>query len=66
MVPKYREQHHNYPIELSSNKMVDQRLNYLHQNPVVAGFVEEPEHWKYSSAAKYCGGNGLLDIYLIE
>jgi len=46
--------------------MVDQRLNYLHQNPVVAGFVEEPEHWKYSSVAKYCGGNGLLDIYLIE
>jgi hypothetical protein len=27
-------------------------------NPVVAGFVTSPEHWKYSSAKNY---NGLAD-----
>ena len=31
-------------------------------NPVVSGFVEEPEHWKYSSAKDYSGGKGLLEI----
>ena len=55
-------QQHNQPIELSSNEMMDQRLNYLHMNPVVSGFVSEPEHWKHSSAVDYTGGNGLLDI----
>ncbi len=59
-------QQNNQPIELSTNDMLDTRLNYLHQNPVAAGFVTEPEHWKYSSAIDYSGGKGLLDIYFIE
>ncbi|MGB5927125.1 MAG: transposase [Cyclobacteriaceae bacterium] len=37
-------QHHNHPIELSDNHMMDQRLDYIHQNPVTAGYVLEPEH----------------------
>lgn len=59
-------QQHNHPIELSSNEIMDQKLNYLHQNPVEAGFVSEPDHWKYSSAIDYAGGKGLLDILFIE
>ena len=31
---------HNHPIELSTNEMLDQRLDYTHNNTVVAGFVE--------------------------
>ncbi len=26
----------NHPIELSTNEMIDQRLNYIHNNPVEA------------------------------
>ena len=48
-------QQRNQPIELSSNEMLDQRLNYLHMNPVASGFVNEPEYWKYSSAIDYSG-----------
>lgn len=59
-------QQHNHPIELSTNELMDQKLNYLHQNPVEAGFVSEPEHWRYSSAIDYAGGKGLLDILFIE
>ena len=59
-------QQHNQPIELSSNEMLDQKLNYLHFNPVESGFVDEPEHWKTSSAIDYSGGKGLLDIVFIE
>ncbi|MEZ5084268.1 MAG: hypothetical protein R2750_12610 [Bacteroidales bacterium] len=37
-------QQHNKPIELWSNSVIDQKLDYLHNNPVEAGFVIEPEH----------------------
>ena len=59
-------QQHNHPIELSTNFMIDQRLNYLHNNPVKAGYVTEPEHWLYSSALDYCGKKGLLDIRFLN
>ena len=59
-------QQHNKPIELTSNDMMDQKLDYIHMNPVEAGFVSEPEHWVYSSAIDYSGNKGLLDIKLLE
>lgn len=58
---------HFHPIELSSNALMDRALAYIHNNPVVAGHVEAPEFWRYSSAIDYCGrGEGLLDILFIE
>ena len=59
-------QQHNKPVELVSNYMMDQKLNYIHSNPVRAGFVESPEYYLYSSAKDYYGGRGLLDIMFIE
>jgi hypothetical protein len=55
-------QEHNKPIELWSAAAIDQKLNYIHQNPVEAGLVLEPSHWKYSSAIDYSDGKGLLEI----
>lgn len=55
-------QQHNKPIELWSAEVIDQKLDYIHNNPVEAGFVLEPEYWKYSSAIDYSGGKGLLEI----
>ena len=55
-------QQHNKPIELWSPEVIDQKVNYIHNNPVESGFVQEPEHWKYSSAIDYAGGKGLMDI----
>lgn len=43
-------QHNNHPIELWSTHIIKQKLNYIHKNPVVAGFVANPIDWKYSSA----------------
>ena len=59
-------QQHNHPIELSDNKIIDQRLEYIHNNPVEAGFVEKPEEYLYSIARDYAGEKGLLDIIVIE
>ena len=56
----------NHPIELTTNAMLLQRLNYIHNNPVEAGFVCEPQNWKYSSAHDYCGGKqGLIDLLML-
>ena len=55
-------QQHNKPIELWSAEVIEQKLNYIQNNPVEAGFVLDPEYWKYSSAIDYAGGKGLLEI----
>ena len=58
---------HFHPIELGTNRLMDQTLAYIHNNPVAAGYVEVPDFWRYSSAVDYCGrGKGLLDILFIE
>lgn len=59
-------QQDNHPIELSSNAMMDQKLDYIHENPVRAGFVGEPTEYIYSSAGDYSGRKGLIDISFIE
>jgi len=58
-------QQDNHPVCLDNANMIDQRLNYLHNNPVAEGIVEEPEHYVYSSAKDYAGSKGLLDIVLL-
>ena len=46
--------------------MLEQRLTYLHNNPVEHGIVFRPEEYVYSSAIDYCDGKGLLKIEMIE
>lgn len=53
--------HDNKPIELWSNKVIFQKINYVHNNPVAAGFVFRPENYIYSSAIDYSGEKGLID-----
>lgn len=42
-----------HAVELITPDFTFQKLNYIHQNPVRAGIVSEPEHYIYSSAANY-------------
>lgn len=58
-------QQHNNPIELWTPAVIDQKVDYIHENPVVAGFVIEAEQWKYSSAIDYSGGKGVMEIDFI-
>jgi putative transposase len=57
-------QHENHPILLDNEEKFKQRMNYLHENPVRAGFVYEPKEWFYGSGIDYYTENekGLLDI----
>jgi REP element-mobilizing transposase RayT len=53
----------NHPIELNNIEIMMQKLTYIHQNPVKAGFVSEANDWLWSSAGDYSDRpNGLLDI----
>lgn len=45
--------------------MIDQRLNYIHNNPVEAGIVENAVDYLYSSAKDYSGKQGLIKIELL-
>ncbi len=55
-------QQNNKPIELWTPEVIQQKMDYIHNNPVAAGFVLEPHFWKYSSAIDYFGGKGMIEI----
>ena len=42
--------HDNHPFFLYSNKMIQQKVDYIHFNPVEAGFASQPPEWRMSSA----------------
>jgi REP element-mobilizing transposase RayT len=65
--------HENHAIELEpampagrSLKFIMQKMAYIHDNPVRAGFVDHAEHWLYSSQRNYSGLSTLIDIDMIE
>ena len=60
-------QQSNHPIQLSTPAIAHQKLEYLHMNPVEAGFVQAPEDYLYSSATDYyTNRKGLIDIEKID
>ena len=60
-------QQHNKPKELCYPRFTQQKINYIHLNPVVAGIVDLPEDYIYSSARNYIGRNdGLIDIEVLD
>ncbi len=42
---------------LDNYKKIEQRINYIHYNPVAAGFVYHERDWKNSSFSAYEEGN---------
>lgn len=57
--------HDNHPVELWSNKVITQKIHYIHQNPVKAGFVTNSEDYLYSSALDYAGKQGILEDVVV-
>ncbi len=56
----------NEAKEIHTNSFLEQKLNYIHDNPVKAEIVTRPEDYLYSSARDYSGEKGLLKVMLIE
>ena len=55
----------NHPIELWSPRVIEQKLAYIHWNPVQAKIVASPSHYLYSSASNYFEGTGILEVSVI-
>jgi putative transposase len=51
-----------HPEWLQNDEMMRQKVSYIHENPVKRGYVDLPEHWRYSSARNYAGQPGLLEV----
>jgi REP element-mobilizing transposase RayT len=52
----------NHAILLDNNIMIDQRINYTHENPVRALIVAEPHEYLFSSARDYAGEKGYVHV----
>jgi len=52
----------NQPKQIRDDAMMWQKLEYVHDNPVKRGYVDDPLHWRYSSARNYAGQAGLIEV----
>ncbi|MBD1925181.1 transposase [Trichocoleus sp. FACHB-90] len=55
-----------HPQAILSEEMFIQKLEYIHNNPVRRGYVDDPAHWRYSSYRNYMGQPGLLQVKLLD
>ncbi|HBY96393.1 MAG TPA: transposase [Chloroflexi bacterium] len=55
-------QESSHPQRIQGIEMMQQKVAYVHNNPVKRGWVDEPTHWRYSSARNYAGLVGLLEV----
>jgi len=55
-----------HPEFIQGDNMLQQKIEYIHANPVRRGYVDAPEHWRYSSARNYTlDDHAVLEIDLI-
>ncbi len=52
----------NHPQQIQTREMMIQKIEYIHNNPVRRGYVNDPVHWRYSSAGNYETGSGLISV----
>lgn len=52
----------SHPQAMQTLEMMQQKKTYIHHNPVARGWIDNPVHWRYSSARNYAGMPSLLDV----
>jgi len=57
--------HENHAEIIYTNKFIDQKIRYIHENPVRAGIVQNAEDYLYSSARNYAGLSCVLEICVV-
>ena len=52
-----------HPKEILTDEIFQQKIDYIHMNPVKKGLVNEPGDWEYSSAGFFSNGvEGVLHL----
>ena len=52
----------SHPEAITSEDIMWQKLEYIHDNPVKRGYVDDPLHWRYSIARNYARQKGLIEV----
>jgi REP element-mobilizing transposase RayT len=58
--------HENHAVELDSMEILEQKMAYIHLNPVRSGWVEDACDWLYSSQRNYLQLESLIEIDLMD
>ncbi|HCX99454.1 MAG TPA: hypothetical protein DG754_04865, partial [Bacteroidales bacterium] len=58
--------HENHAEHLYSQKFIEQKVQYIHNNPVRSGIVANPEDYLYSSARNYAGLESVIDVIEVD
>ncbi len=61
----WKDNNHAILLDPDQPKIIDQKLDYIHNNPVSGMLVEKPEHYIFCSANDYCGNQGIVNIELL-
>jgi REP-associated tyrosine transposase len=65
-VAKYKFwQETNHAILLDNTRLIEQRINYTHENRVRAMIVSQAEDYLYSSARDYAGEKGFVNVQTV-
>lgn len=62
----WKDDNHAILLEPNHVKMIDQKLNYIHDNPVRAMIVEKSEDYIFSSARVYSGEPGFIKMDILH
>jgi putative transposase len=52
----------SHPEEIANDEVMHIKIEYIHNNPVRRGYVDEARDWRYSSARNYEGKQGLVHV----
>ena len=52
----------SHPQQIQSDEMMWQKIEYIHDNPVARSYVDDPLHWRHSSARNYAGKAGVFPV----
>ena len=52
----------SHPQIIESDEVMWQKIEYIHNNPLRRGYVDDPLAWRYSSARNYASQHGLIDV----
>jgi len=64
---EYKVWQDGYHAEIcSSNKFIKQKLDYIHNNPVIDKIVEHPEDYIFSSARNYADLESELEVVILN
>ncbi len=59
-------QYNNHALEVFGPQFTLEKILYIHNNPVEAGFVGRPEEYLFSSAQDYAGQKGPVIVSVIN